>query len=587
MYPLLWFGVIGSGGRVSGCNPAYHALEVTHHFKVAQAKFVITEVESLDVVRTAAKECGIPDSHIYTIATATDCRNNSDKAHDRFQSWEALCQHGEEDWVSFNDEARAKETIAALGSTSGTTGLPKAAIHPHKHFIAQNTMIATSNGERPYRVCSLADNRVAVLLTANQVTQLVCLPMFHAFTAQVALITPLRYGHTSYYMPRFQLESFLGYVQRYKITDLAVVPPIVTALNSISPTKRVSLHSLRYILCAGAPLDGKVQSKLYGQLAPEAVVGQVWGVTELAWITSFTWKEKDESGSVGRLLPSTELKILDEDGNAITEDNVRGEAYVRSPSMFNGYLNNPEANREAFQSDHEDHNIARTPPGGKRSFDEMREYGEGIDKSLPTRESSTHKRRASDPRLKGKSPRATASSSSSSSLPSRNPGSSPPANQAGRNGVWYRTGDVVYVSRGRVFVAGRCKEIIKVRGWQVSPSELEAILLTHDQIADVAVKGVVCTTSKAAANGLHDELPRAYVVKKPSASASAGASGAPRTHEGDGKDDQNQKPLTEEDVKTFLGQKVVGYKRLDGGVKFVEKIPRNPTGKILRRLLKD
>lgn len=112
----------------------------------------MTEVESLDVVRTAAKKCAIPDTHIYTISSKTETLDGSNKRHDGFQSWEVLCENGEEDWVSFNDEARAKETVAALGSTSGTTGLPKAAIQSHKHFVSQNSMIATHNGKRPYEV---------------------------------------------------------------------------------------------------------------------------------------------------------------------------------------------------------------------------------------------------------------------------------------------------------------------------------------------------------------------------------------------------------------------------------------------------
>ncbi|KAL9617370.1 MAG: hypothetical protein Q9160_007818 [Pyrenula sp. 1 TL-2023] len=605
VYPLLWFGVIGAGGHVAGSNPAYHSLEVTHHLKITQAKFIITQTEFLEVIRTAAAESGIPDSRIFTLSSSI--ANDGGQEKNGYQSWEVLCQDGEEHWKSFNDEARAKETIAALGSTSGTTGLPKAAILPHKHFVSQNAMIATSNGNRPY-----------------EVTQLICLPIFHAFTAQVALIKPLRSGQTTYYMPRFYLDSCLSFVKKYNVTDLAVVPPIITAFNSLPNSKQPSLQSLRYILCAGAPLDPKVQSKLYEKLAAEAVIGQVWGVTETAWITSFAWDERDESGSVGRLLPSTELKILDDDGNAITADGVHGEAYVRSPSMFNGYLNNAEANRDAFRPHYETHKLARSPPessdvcretrateedcvekpvaieeklhkqqassssNSKRSFDEMRENGTCPDKALYPGEPA-HKRQASDSsdgneeptkftplhplsnglahselpspnrRLPAKPHRTPAIASSSPSSLSKVRSDDPQSITQGASAdTWYRTGDIVYVSDGRVFVSGRCKEIIKVRGWQVSPSELEVILIAHPGVADVAVKGIEIKGK--------EEVPRAYVVPA---------------------DTEDGKALKEEDVKRFLAEKVVGFKKLAGGVKFIEKIPRNPTGKILRRLLKD
>lgn len=92
---------------------------------------------------------------------------------------------------------------------------------------------------------------------------------------------------------------------------------------------------------------------------------------------------------------------------------------------------------------------------------------------------------------------------------------------------------------------------ILVRGWQVAPAELEGILRAHPEIADAAVMGV-------SHNG--SEAPRALVVRK---------------------DDT----LSEEMVKEYIARLLVGYKHLDGGVVFVESIPKSPSGKILRKLL--
>ncbi|CAI4221754.1 unnamed protein product [Auanema sp. JU1783] len=120
---------------------------------------------------------------------------------------------------------------------------------------------------------------------------------------------------------------------------------------------------------------------------------------------------------------------------------------------------------------------------------------------------------------------------------------------------WLHTGDIGYVDNdGNLFIVDRLKELIKVKGLQVAPAELEDLLLSHPRIRDAAVIGV--PDAKAG------ELPRAYVVRA---------------------DDK----LTQDEVKEFVKSKVSHYKQLAGGVEFLDEIPKSAAGKILRRLLKD
>ncbi|KAK0390526.1 hypothetical protein NLU13_0030 [Sarocladium strictum] len=111
---------------------------------------------------------------------------------------------------------------------------------------------------------------------------------------------------------------------------------------------------------------------------------------------------------------------------------------------------------------------------------------------------------------------------------------------------WLRTGDIVFVDKygpGALFyIVGRAKELIKVKGFQVAPAELEALLLQRPDIADAAVIGV-------AADGT--ERPRAYVVR------------APDTH------------ATAVDIEAWVAERVARYKQLEGGVCFVDPIPKN------------
>ncbi|MCB0992153.1 MAG: AMP-binding protein [Acidimicrobiales bacterium] len=120
---------------------------------------------------------------------------------------------------------------------------------------------------------------------------------------------------------------------------------------------------------------------------------------------------------------------------------------------------------------------------------------------------------------------------------------------------WLHTGDVAKIdSDGHVYIVDRVKELIKYKGFQVPPAELEALIVTHPAVADVAVIGV----DDAEAG----ELPKAFVVLKPDAEASA------------------------EDIQSFVADRVTSYKQIRI-VEFRSEIPKSASGKILRRFLRD
>lgn len=98
------------------------------------------------------------------------------------------------------------------------------------------------------------------------------------------------------------------------------------------------------------------------------------------------------------------------------------------------------------------------------------------------------------------------------------------------------------------------QELIKVKGNQVAPAELEALLLDHPAVQDAAVVGVTIRG---------EELPRAYIVP------------------------QAEQKATPEDIGQWLAKQVAPHKRLAGGVKFTDVIPKNPSGKILRKALRE
>ncbi|TGO08842.1 hypothetical protein BTUL_0189g00130 [Botrytis tulipae] len=134
------------------------------------------------------------------------------------------------------------------------------------------------------------------------------------------------------------------------------------------------------------------------------------------------------------------------------------------------------------------------------------------------------------------------------------------------NGRWMRTGDEAEIrvspaGHEHVFIVDRIKELIKVKGLQVAPAELESHLLSHPSIADCAV---IPIPDPAAG-----EIPKAYVVK----STSVGI--------------EENDALIKRDICKWVETHKARHKWLKGGVEFIDVIPKSPSGKILRRLLRD
>ncbi|XP_037788187.1 4-coumarate--CoA ligase 1-like isoform X1 [Penaeus monodon] len=123
-------------------------------------------------------------------------------------------------------------------------------------------------------------------------------------------------------------------------------------------------------------------------------------------------------------------------------------------------------------------------------------------------------------------------------------------------GGWLHTGDIGhYDENGIFFIVDRIKELVKYKGFQVAPAELEGLLVTNENVADAAVVGIKDEEA--------GELPKAFVVPKPG------------------------KTISPEELINWVHDRVAPHKRLRGGVEVIESVPRSPAGKILRRKLRE
>jgi len=131
----------------------------------------------------------------------------------------------------------------------------------------------------------------------------------------------------------------------------------------------------------------------------------------------------------------------------------------------------------------------------------------------------------------------------------------PEATAAALREGWYYSGDIGCVDeRGYLYIRDRKKEMIKFKGFGIAPAEIEALLVEHPAVADAAVIGKPHPEA--------GEIPKAFVVRKPG------------------------QVLTAADVVAFVKGRLANYK-IPGEVEFVDAIPKTPSGKILRRVLKE
>ncbi|OLN85890.1 4-coumarate-CoA ligase-like protein 2 [Colletotrichum chlorophyti] len=471
-FPVLFLGVLMAGGIFTGANPGFVSRELAYQLKDSGASFMVAAEGSLDIALDAAKEVSMPASKVFVFDTTIPGSPKPEKpARGGARHWtELIAAKAQAERFEWVEPADARTATCCLNYSSGTTGVPKGVEISHYSYVA--------NGAGVVKVSSLEKNHEASLARS---VGLCFLPLYHAYAQTYFVANFAKQGIPVYIMPVFDFVKMLIHIQRYRVTQLVAVPPILVALAKHPVTAKFDLSSLENVGSGAAPLASDVARQTERILKKDdLIVRQGWGMTEVT-CTAMTWDPSrlERSAAVGELMPNCRAKLVDGDGKEILKPKVPGELWVTGPTVMRGYWRNPKATKETIVTDSD----------GTR---------------------------------------------------------------------WLRTGDVAYVSEyktgGLFFIVDRMKELIKVKGNQVAPAELEALLLERQDVADAAVVGV---TIKG------EEFPRAYIVRSPGTNASA------------------------EEIAKWLEERVSKHKRLRGGVAFTDVIPKNPSGKILRKILRE
>lgn len=456
-YQLMLLGGQCAGLVISPANAVYTGSELQHQVKDSGSQAVLCHPDLLPVVLEATAHWPAKQRKERIVFA---CRRSEVSGNDaKLKGYKTLDDLIGKEMLEPHVYSNPKEDLAYLCYSSGTTGLAKGVM----------TTVYNMTSVLAGLYCFMGD---------KDDIGFAFLPMSHIYGLTKLVHLPILEGQTIVVVPRWETETCLKAIQKYRATMMLLVPPVALILATDPVVDKYDLSSLKYLLSGAAPLGPELQGRLRKRLG--CYVTQAYGMTESSPTSHYGPYDSPRPGSCGKLLPNVQGRIVD----PVTMKDVEnigdeGEIWMKGPIIMKGYINRPDATRETLVED-----------------------------------------------------------------------------------GWLRTGDVAKVDAdGWFYITDRIKELIKYKGFQVPPAELEALLLEHPAVADSGVVGVHVEEQGT-------ELPLAYVVLKDPTQAQSN-------------------PNLATEIQAWVAERIANHKRLRGGIRFLDVIPKSPSGKILRRILRD
>lgn len=337
--PMAYLAVAGSQRFFTGANPVYTVNEVAHQMEAISAAVVLIHPTLLETGIAAAKLANIPLDRLFLFSDSEHVTTSG------VRDWRAMVS-SEKDaaswaWNPLEGEAATRAT-AVINFSSGTTGLPKGVCITHHNLIA-NSAQAISNQFQG---------------TGNSIENpgpperwLAFLPLYHAYSQLFTINIACRLQIPVYIMSKFVFEDYLKCIQRFKITSVHLVPPVLVMMAKRPEISRYDISSVKHYLSGAAPLSSDLQNELMSRFAG-TVICQGWGMTETTCSGIMTpGLTKDFTGSIGYLLPNTEARLVNDSNEDLTDDGQPGELWLRGPQIMRGYWNNEQATQESLTPD--------------------------------------------------------------------------------------------------------------------------------------------------------------------------------------------------------------------------------------------
>ncbi|POR36409.1 Putative 4-coumarate--CoA ligase 1, partial [Tolypocladium paradoxum] len=493
-------------GIVTPASAAYSSRELEHQLRSSGARALFTCVPLLDNALRAARAAGIPEDRVFLLPVPGVANTAP------FVTIDDLVAEGRDlpplAPLRWSRGQGARQT-AYLCYSSGTSGLPTVRPVIGAYVAHMSTQKAVMISHRNVianvlQICT-ADSVARKELGVDTQTTLGVLPFSHIYgLVLVALVGQYR-GDQVVVLPKFDLTALLAAVQTYRIEQLSVVPPmLIQIIRNQDKCSKYDLGSVRWVFSGAAPLGCEVIDDLL-KLYPKWHLGQGYGKFPLSDSVAVACVDHASFAGMTEASPS----IL----NSSETDCLFGSSGSLVPGA-----------------------IAKVVDAEGKVVTEYETRGELLVQSPSVVLGYLNNEKANAETFIWDD-----------------------------QGRWLKTGDEVLVRKSKqgnehFVVTDRIKELIKVKGHQVAPAELEAHLLAHPFVSDCTV--IPVPDARAG------EVPKAFVVK---------------AEEANGRPDADVAAA----ICAHVEEHKARHKWLRGGVEFIDVVPKSPSGKILRRLLRD
>ena len=304
-FAMTYYGVLKAGATFSPMNPLFRAGEVVTRLLDCGARTWILSPEAaataLDEVR--ARVPGLREA----VVTGSP-------------AWEDLLKTPGEPPAP---RIRAREDVAILPYSSGTTGMPKGVMLTHYNI--------TSNVRQSIAARGLSDDDILL----NH------LPLYHIYGMTVLMAMPFARGLTTILLPRFDAGQVLANIARYRPTRFYTVPPAVLALVRHPAIAHTDCRSLRTMTAAAAPLPLPLAEEFEARTGVPVRMG--YGLTETGPTTHVHPDEAPRPGTCGILVSDTEQRIVDPETGRDLPAGETGEIAIKGPQVMRGFWRHPEA----------------------------------------------------------------------------------------------------------------------------------------------------------------------------------------------------------------------------------------------------
>ena len=328
-----FYGLEKAGAILVPMNPQFKETEAEYELNDSGAETIIVLQDLYPVIARVRTQTKL--KHVIIIESEKDTKLPEDTL-----GWARLMRNTRVEEIEVIFEA--KEDLAALVYTSGTTGLPKGTMLTHFNIVSNVIQVS--------QTFELSELDVAIIV----------LPLYHIYGLNVGMNQAIWLGAAQVVIPRFEVKEFCELIEKYQVSYSLCVPPIFLAVvrHLEEPAnKGYDWTNLKIFNNGAAPIPLELLER-FDKLAKEkchaleATVQHGWGLTEASPVVAVNPMYRPKMVSQGTLLPDTFHKIIDvETDKELPERGKEGELVIKGPQVMKGYWKRLEDTKNAFWID--------------------------------------------------------------------------------------------------------------------------------------------------------------------------------------------------------------------------------------------